>query len=509
MNKNIPLLELKDISKQFPGVLANDQVNLKVYPGEVHGLLGENGAGKTTLMKILYGLYQPTGGEIFYKGQRVFLSNPKVALKLGIGMVHQHFKLVPTLTVAENIILGMKESPNPFISLKDAKKAILELGEKYGLQVDPGALVWTLSTGEQQRVEILKALYRNAELLILDEPTAMLTPLVAKALFETLEQLVEAGLTIIFITHKLKEIISVTDNVTVLRRGKVVDSRVTQQTTTEELARLMVGREVLFQVAKEPQKPGNPIIKVTDVEADNDKGLPALRGASLKIHSGEIVGLAGVSGNGQRELAEVLTGLRHATKGRIELHGENVTNFSVKALLKRKVAHIPEDRMGQALALPLTIAENAVLHSYRSPEFNNGPILDYPAINEHTEQLVKDFDVRTPGIDVPARQLSGGNLQKVILARELYQKPQLIVANQPTRGVDVGSCEYIRKKLIEARDRGAAVLLISEDLDEVLDVADRIMVIYEGQLTQAPKNADHQTLGLMMAGEEVKHGEPT
>jgi len=505
MNKSIPLLELKKISKQFPGVLANDQVNLKVYPGEVHGLLGENGAGKTTLMKILYGLYQPTGGEILYKGQRVFLNTPKAALKLGIGMVHQHFKLVPTLTVAENIILGMKDGPNPFISLKQAKKSIAELGKKYGLNVDPGARVWTLATGEKQRVEILKALYRKAELLILDEPTAVLTPLAAKALFETLDQLVKAGLTIIFITHKLKEIISVTDNVTVLRRGKVINSRVTKNTTTTELAQLMVGREVVFQVGKEPREPGEPVLQMTNVEAINDKDLLALRGASLTIREGEIVGLAGVSGNGQRALAEVLTGLRRASRGEVLLCGENVTNASVKELLKRKVAHIPEDRMSHALALSLTIAENAVLHSYRSPEFNRGPVLDYPAINEHTAQLVKDFDVRTPGIDVPARQLSGGNLQKVILARELYQEPQLIVANQPTRGVDVGSCEYIRTKLIEARDRGAAVLLISEDLDEVLDVSDRIMVIYEGRLTQAPKHADHQTLGLMMAGEEVKH----
>lgn len=502
-----PLLELRGISKQFPGVLANDRVDLRVTPGEVHGLLGENGAGKTTLMKILYGLYQPTSGEIHLKGQRVFLRSPRTALALGIGMVHQHFKLVPTLTVAENIVLGLDRGLNPFVNIRRAEKSILDLGEDYGLSVDPRAPLWTLSTGEQQRVEILKALYRRAELLILDEPTAVLTPQESEALFKTLNHLVDAGLTIIFITHKLKEIISVTHNVTVLRRGKVVATAETAKTSRADLAQLMVGREVLFQVEKAQRAAGAVALQVENLEASNDKGLPALRGANLTLHSGEILGIAGVSGNGQRELAEVITGLRPATAGRFFLDGKEFTQASVRQLLDAGVAHIPEDRMGQGLALPLSVAENTILHSYRQPEFSKGAFLDYNAIKAHAETLVAAFDVRTPGVDVPARQLSGGNLQKIILARELFQKPRLIVANQPTRGLDVGSCEYVRQKLVEARDRGAAVLMISEDLDEIIDVADRIAVIFEGRLSESPPNANHQTLGLMMAGEAINHDE--
>ena len=506
MVKRVPLLELRKMTKQFPGVLANDAIDLTVMPGEVHGLLGENGAGKTTLMNILYGLYQPTSGEIYFKGQRALLRSPKDALRLGIGMVHQHFKLVPTLSVAENIILGMKEGRGPFINVRQAEEAIDALGQEYGLQVDPQALVWTLSTGEQQRVEILKALYRKAELLILDEPTAVLTPQESEALFNTLNRLVEAGLTLIFISHKLKEIVSVTHEVTVLRRGKVVATVKTENTTTEALAQLMVGREVLFQVEKAEQSPGEQALQLEGIEALNDKGYQALRGVNLNIRNGEIVGLAGVSGNGQRELAEVITGLRPATKGRFVLDGQELTQASVRCLLSAGVAHIPEDRMGQGLALGLSVAENMVLHDYRLPRFCHGIFLDYAQIEVHAEALVKDFDIRTPGIEVAAHTLSGGNLQKIILARELYSQPRLIIANQPTRGLDVGSCEYVRQQLVAARDRGAAVLLISEDLDEVMDVSDRIVVIYEGRLSEAPPGADHQTLGLMMAGEEVSVG---
>lgn len=503
MTEAKPLLELQSITKAFPGVIANDKVSLSIAPGEVHGLLGENGAGKTTLMKILYGLYRPTEGSILYKGRPVHLRSPKDALRLGIGMVHQHFKLVPTLTVAENILLGIKTGRSPFVNLQSAKDAILDLGEKYGLEVSPQAPVWTLSTGEQQRVEILKALYRHAELLILDEPTAVLTPQESDALFSTLKQLVDAGLTIIFISHKLKEIMAVTHRVTVLRQGKVAATLDTASTTREALAQLMVGRKVLFQTEQGAAKPGALALQVKGLKAFNDKGLPALNGISFDLHAGEILGVAGVSGNGQRELAEVLTGLRKPSAGHFELYGKDLTLAPVRTLLDAGVAHIPEDRMEQGLALSLSIAENTVVHSYREPRFSQGVFLNYAQIKRHAQQLVKEFDVRTPGVDVPAHNLSGGNLQKVILARELSRSPKFIVANQPTRGLDVGSCEYVRKRLIQARDQGAAVLLISEDLDEVLDVADRIAVMFEGRLSEAPKDANVQTLGLMMAGETV------
>lgn len=503
-----PLLELKGITKRFPGVLANDSVDLRIFTGEVHGLLGENGAGKSTLMKILYGLYQADAGEIRFKGRPVYLRSPKDALSIGIGMVHQHFKLVPTLTVAENIILGIKQDKTPWLRLHDARKSIAQLSWDYGLHVDSRAPVWALSTGEQQRVEILKALYRKAELLILDEPTAVLTPQESQALFGTLKHLVDAGLTIIFITHKLKEIIAVSHNVSVLRRGKLLATKPTAQTTKEELAQLMVGRAVLFQVDKQPCRPGAPVLQMENVEACNDRQLPALRAVTLTIRSGEVLGIAGVSGNGQRELAEVVAGLRPATGGRIRLEGQDVTNAPVRRLRSLGMAHIPEDRMGQGLALSLSVAENMVLHSYCLPEFRRGPFLNHGAIDDHARQLVENFDVRTAGVHVPAQQLSGGNLQKVILARELHRQPRLIVANQPTRGLDVGSCEYVRRKLIEARDQGTAVLLISEDLDEVLDVCDRVAVIYEGHLSLAPPGANHQLLGLMMAGEDVTHGTP-
>jgi len=498
-----PILELRGITKRFPGVVANNNIDLNILPGEVHGLLGENGAGKTTLMKVLYGLYQPTSGEIIYKGQKAHLRSPKDALRLGIGMVHQHFKLVPTLTVAENIILGAKDSPTPFVNLSQAHESIRELGARYGLDVDPTALVWSLSTGEQQRVEILKALYRKAELLILDEPTAVLTPQLAEALFHTLGQLVEAGLTIIFITHKLKEIMATTHRVSVLRRGELVATEDTVSVTRASLAELMVGRKVLFEVEKEPSTPGKPVIEAHQLHAVNSRGLAALNGATLTVRSGEVVGIAGVSGNGQSELAEVLTGLRQISAGKILFEGVSITKASVRDRLNLGMAHIPEDRIGQGLALSLSVAENIVLHEYRNPEFGTGWFLNYNRIRQHARSIVKDYDVRTPGIDVPARQLSGGNLQKVILGRELSRDPKFIVANQPTRGLDVGSCEHVRKNLIRARDRGAGVLLISEDLDELFDVSDRILVMYRGVPYPAPPGADLKTLGLMMAGENL------
>ncbi|MBC7219538.1 MAG: ABC transporter ATP-binding protein [Hadesarchaea archaeon] len=505
------ILEMRGITKRFPGVLANDHVDFEIRAGEIHALLGENGAGKTTLMNILYGLYQPDEGQILIRGKPVTIRSPKDAIDLGIGMIHQHFMLVDPLTVTENVVLGLKSSKEPLLDLDVAEKRIIELSKKYGLKVDPKARIEQLSVGERQRVEIIKALYRGAQILILDEPTAVLTPPEVKELMKMMKKMAKEGLAVIpFITHKLPEVMEVSDRVTVLRRGRVVGTIPTKRTNKSDLAKKMVGREIYFGVKRKKVKPGKVVLSVKDLEALNDKGLPALRKVSFEIREREILGVAGVSGNGQRELAEVITGLRKATGGRVIILGKDVTNKSPKEITSQGVGHIPEDRVGTGLVMNFTVAENLILGSQSEPPFvnrwflpfNKKWFLDKNEINKYADQLIKEYDIKTPSRDTPARNLSGGNLQKLILARELSRKPKLLIANQPTRGLDVGATEFIQSKLEEQKEKGTAILLISEDLDEIMSLSDRIAVIYEGQIVGIvpAEKAKIKDIGLMMAG---------
>jgi ABC-type uncharacterized transport system ATPase subunit len=495
------LVAMRGIVKRFPGVLANDQIDFSVEPGQIHALLGENGAGKTTLMNVLYGLYQPEEGDIIFRGQPVQLASPRDAIQLGIGMVHQHFMLIPPLTVAENVILGLKHSANPLLDLEDAQRKISELSERYGMPVNPKDEVWQLSVGEQQRVEIIKALYRGAEVLILDEPTSVLIPQEVGELFQVLRRMAKEGKAIIFISHKLDEVMQVSKKVTVLRDGRVVATLDTENTSESELARLMVGREVLFRIEKEEPKLGDVVLKVSDLDAPGDKGLPALKGVSFEIRAGECVGFAGVSGNGQRELAEVISGLRPASAGSVHIGDADMTNCSPAEIIQAGLGYIPEERHRVGAIGDFTVAENAILETHRS-HFTQGIFLNQHAIRKHVSDLISNYDVKTPSSETPARNLSGGNLQKLILGRELSRHPELLLAAQPTRGLDVGATEYIRQELIRARDQGTAILLISEDLDEILSLSDRILVMYEGQIVGelSSKEADIETLGLMMGG---------
>lgn len=499
--KLAPILVMRDIVKEFGSFRANDGINLEVESGEVHALLGENGAGKSTLMNILYGLYQATSGEIYFEGRPVKIASPKDAIDLGIGMVHQHFMLIPALTVAENIILGMK-MPRGILDLKDACQKIKELSRQYGLDIDPEAKVWQLSVGQQQRVEIVKALYRGARLLILDEPTAVLTPQEVEDLFGVLNRLTREGITVIFITHKLNEVMAICRRVTVLRAGKVIGTVATCETDKNRLARMMVGREVFFQVDKRPCCPGKPVLEVRNLEALNNKGLKALKGISFSLHKGEILGIAGVDGNGQSELVEALTGLRHVIAGQVLLNGEDVTNLPPRKILERNVAHIPEDRNVRGLVGPMSIKENLILQEYYKSPFSRGWFLNREVINQHAVKMVREFDIRTSSEELPVRNLSGGNQQKVVLAREVFRQPELLIAMHPTRGLDVGATEYVHKRLVAERDRGAAVLLVSTELDEILSLSDRIAVIYEGEIMGIVPGTEAQVeeLGLMMAG---------
>ncbi len=505
------VLEMRGITKRFPGVLANDHIDFDIKAGEIHALLGENGAGKTTLMNILYGLYQPDEGEIRIMGKRVSIKSPKNAIDLGIGMIHQHFMLVDPLTVTENVVLGLKSSREPFLDLDAAEKKINELSQQYGLSVDPHAKIEQLSVGERQRVEIIKALYRGAKILILDEPTAVLTPPEVKELVLIIQEMSKKGLAVIpFITHKLPEVMALSHRVTVLRRGVVTARIRTKGTDKKELARRMVGRDVIFRVKKAKTGKGKTVLQVNDLETMNDKGLPALKKVTFDLRAGETLGIAGVSGNGQRELAEVITGLRPATGGRVVVAGKNVTNKSPKQITDQGVGHIPEDRMGMGLIMNFTVAENLILGAQSEPPFVNRwflPInkkwfLDKKEIANHALKLIDEYDIKTPSKDVPARNLSGGNLQRLILARELSRQPKLLIANQPTRGLDVGAIEFIRGKLVEQSAKGVATLLISEDLDEIMSLSDRIVVIYEGQIAGilSAKTAKVREIGLMMAG---------
>jgi len=505
------VVEMRGITKRFPGVVANDHVNFDVRAGEIHALLGENGAGKTTLMNILYGLYQPDEGEIYIRGKKVSIKSPKGAIDFGIGMVHQHFMLVPPLSVTENIILGLKSPKGQFLDLEGAEKKITEFSQRYGLTVDPKAKIWQLSVGEQQRVEILKALYRGAQVLILDEPTSVLTPLEIKDLMAILKRMAKEGLAIVpFITHKLPEVMAISDRVTVLRAGKVVSTIETKRTNKEDLAKKMVGRGVLFRLQRRHVKKGKVVLEVKGLQALSDKGLPALKGVSFSLREGEILGIAGVAGNGQRELAEVIAGLRKSTGGRILILGRDMANCSPAEVIDAGAGYIPEDRLETGLVMDFSIAENLILKTHHKPPFaynwffpfRKNWFLNRKEVNKHAEKLISDFNVVTPSKDVPAKHLSGGNLQRLILARELSTNPKVIVAAQPTRGLDVGATEYIRKILMEQTTKGAGVLLISEDLDEVIMMSDRIAVMYEGEImgiVPATK-AKIEDIGQMMAG---------
>jgi ABC-type uncharacterized transport system ATPase subunit len=505
METDVKAVEMKGIVKRFPGVLANDCVDFDLRASEIHALLGENGAGKSTLMNVLAGLYRPEEGAIWLHGQSVDLRSPRDAIEQGIGMVHQHFMLVPSQSVAENILLGLDE-PRFLMRLPRYEERVAELANEFGLQVVPRAKIWQLSVGEQQRVEILKMLYRGADILIMDEPTAVLAPQEVNDLFQILRAMVAEGKSVVFISHKLGEVLEIADRITVLRKGTVTASGLKpSETTAAELARLMVGRTVLFRIEKEPQEPGEVVLSVESVSADNDKGLLALRGISFQVRAGEVLGLAGVAGNGQGELAEVVTGLRKCNSGRVLVRGQVVSNQPARLAIERGVAHIPEDRKEVGTAPNLSITRNLILKSYRKPPIARGPIVDYLVARDHAEELKEGYDISAPSVSTPVRYLSGGNLQRVILAREISAGPGLMIAMQPTRGLDVGAIEGVQRLLLDLRHSGTAVLLISEELDEVIALSDRIAVIYEGEivgeLVGEVSDGDRERIGLMMTGQ--------
>jgi general nucleoside transport system ATP-binding protein len=497
----IQCIELRGITKRFPGVLANCSVDLDIRAGEVHALLGENGAGKSTLMRQLYGMYQPDAGQILLDGVPHVFNSPADAIKAGIGMIHQHFMLVPTLTVAENVALGLKSSREPQLDLNKVSARVEELAKSYGLKVDPNHYVWQLSVGEQQRVEIIKALYRGAGTIILDEPTAVLTPQEVDDLFVTLRHMVNEGHGLVFISHKLHEVMAISTVVSVLRDGCLMGTRPMEGVTRDDLVTMMVGREVK-PLAAQPLNVGPALLKVEGLRAMGDRGLEALCGVDLEVHAGEILGLAGVSGNGQRELAQCLAGLRKVTAGKIIINGQDLTTAPLKARINAGQAYIPEERMRDGAIRQFSVEENIFLHEHNSPEYTHGIFLDFGKMAARARQLVNDFQIKTPGLDVPIKNLSGGNIQKVIMARELARHPKILIAAQPTRGVDIGATEYIHQRLLEARANGMAILLISEDLDETRALSDRIAVIYEGQIIGivARGQATVEEIGLMMAG---------
>ena len=496
-------VEMRGITKQFPGVLANDKVDFSVRSGEIHALVGENGAGKSTLMNILYGLIPPDAGEILVNGKPVHMAGPRDAIFLGIGMVHQHFMLIPVFSVGENIMLGREPVGGPgFYDRGRARKAINDLTKRYGLALDPDARMGDLPVGLQQRAEIVKVLYRGANILILDEPAGVLTPRETRELFVVLRDLVKSGKTIIFISHKLKEVLDISDRITVMRRGKVVGHLTTRDTNEEEIATMMVGRAVLLRVDKKPAKPGAVVLTVENVTANSDRNVPALKGVSFELRQGEILGIAGVEGNGQSELMEVIAGTRRSTGGHIRLGERDITTYDARTERDAGVAFIPEDRRGTGLVLSFSIAENSILGRERSTTFSwNEFVLKLVAIREWARRLVKEFDVRTPSIDVAARNLSGGNQQKVIVAREMGSKPKVLLAAQPTRGVDIGAIEFIHRRIVQERDEGTAVLLVSAELDEVRSRSDRIAVMYEGRIVSIEgPDTPEERLGLLMTG---------
>ncbi|WP_433749902.1 ABC transporter ATP-binding protein [Falsibacillus pallidus] len=506
------VIEMLNIRKEFPGIVANDNITLQVKKGEIHALLGENGAGKSTLMNVLFGLYQPEKGEIKVKGNPVKITNPNIANDLGIGMVHQHFMLVDTFTVTENIVLGKEPKALGRIDIKKAEKDVREISEKYGLSVDPQAKISEISVGMQQRVEILKTLYRGAEILIFDEPTAVLTPQEIKELIQIMKNLINEGKSIILITHKLKEIMEVCDRVTVIRKGKGISTLDVSDTNPIELASLMVGREVTFKTEKIDAIPKENVLEIKDLTVKDSRGVSVVNNLNLDVRAGEIVGIAGVDGNGQSELIEAITGLMKAEGGSIKLAGKDILNMKPRKITESGIGHIPQDRHKHGLVLDFPIGENMVLQTYYQKPFSKNGVLNYKAIYQKAKTLIQEFDVRTPSEFTPARALSGGNQQKAIIGREVDRDPELLIAAQPTRGLDVGAIEFIHKRLIEQRDNGKAVLLISFELDEIMNVSDRIAVIYEGKIIEIvdPKTTTEQELGLLMAGSKrVKAGEQT
>ena len=460
LRNRIETLEMKGITKRFPGVLANDRVDFDLHAGEVHALLGENGAGKSTLMKVLYGMYHPDEGKILLNGKPVSIASPTDSIDLGIGMIHQHFMLVPTLTVAENVALGVPSKRGPLTDLVEVSKRIVELAGVYGLKIDPDAHIWQLSVGQQQRVEIIKALYRGAALLILDEPTAVLTPQEVDELFAIMRQMVKDGHALIFISHKLHEVVEISDRVTVLRDGRKIGTRPTSETTKRDLANWMVGREIIFSPEHKTVETGAVRMELKEASCGSDRGTPGLRQVSLQVHAGEILGIAGVSGNGQRELAEVLTGLRETTQGQIRLEGQDVTGLPADELTERMLSYIPEERMRDGMIKEFTVSENMILREHHKPPFSRYGFLNLRQISQHADRLIRQFQVKTPSRETPAKSLSGGNIQKMVLARELARQPRAIVAAQPTRGLDIGATEYVRGLLLEQRAAGAAILLI-------------------------------------------------
>lgn len=496
------LVEMRGIVKRFPGVLANDQVDFELRRGEIHALLGENGAGKSTLMSVLAGLYKPEAGTILVRGEPVSFNSPRDAIALGLGMIHQHFTLIDSHTVTENILLGL-DDPRFLMRLSRYDKRMAEMGERFGLQITPQAKIWQLSVGEQQRVEILKMLYRGVQVLIMDEPTSVLAPQEIEELFKTLRSMVDEGKSIVFISHKLQEVMSIADRITVLRQGKLTAAGIEPGATSKaELANLMVGRKVLFEVEKKPRQPGDVVLELHGVSADNDKGRPALLNIELELRSGEILGLAGVAGNGQTELGEVITGLRRCTSGKILVNGKDVANRSARIPIEYGVAHIPEDRTHVGTAPNLSITDNVIMKGYRDPPLARGISLDRNAAREKAERLKDEYTILAPSVETPVRLLSGGNLQRVILARELSGKPTLLIAMQPTRGLDVGAIEGVQRLLLEQREAGAAILLVSEELEEIFMLSDRIAVIYEGEIVGDGVEPNSERVGLLMTGGE-------
>ena len=502
-NQNrITSIRMQGITKCFPGVLANDNVDFDVNAREVHALLGENGAGKSTLMKILYGLYQQDNGNIFINDELVKINSPTDAIRLGIGMIHQHFMLVSTLTVAENVALGLSSSRGPLTDLDRVSKRILELADSYGLIINPDAFIWQLSVGQQQRVEIIKALYRGADLLILDEPTAVLTPQEVDELFGVMRQMVADGFGLIFISHKLHEVIEISQRVTVLRNGQKIGTRPTSEVNKSELARWMVGHSIEFITTTDQIQQGEARLRLDNITCESDRGAKGLSNVNLEVHSGEILGLAGVSGNGQRDLAEVIAGLRKPDTGKIYLESEDVTTCSAYDLTLKMLSYIPEERMRDGMIKEFTVSENMILREHDQPKFSDKGFLRLRAIEDHTKQLIDQYQIKTPSQKTLVKSLSGGNIQKIVLARELSRKPRTIVAAQPTRGLDIGAAEYVREQLILQRNEGTAVLLISEDLDEIFALSDRIAVIYEGKIMGIlpREEATKEKVGLLMAG---------